>query len=134
MALKISTLARNAMLDALAAQVDAGTGAVIEIRTGSPPANTTDADTGTLLATCLMSTTAFVAADTGTIEENPITADTSGDATGTPGHFRVKTQAGGTVVLQGSAGVSAGDLSFSAGISLGGTVTVTNFAITAGNA
>ena len=131
-AFKISTAMRNAMADAAADRHDAPDGpAFIEIRTGAPPATPATADSGTLLATCNMSATAYGAASSGTCQENPITSDTNADASGTAGHFRVKDDS--TVLMQGTAGEAADspDLVFDdKDIVAGGTVAITNFAIT----
>jgi hypothetical protein len=48
MAIQLSTLVRNAMLDAMETQI--GTSAKIEIYTGAPPANCAASATGTKLA------------------------------------------------------------------------------------
>lgn len=115
-----NTAIRNAvaitMLDVLVDALDAGGGpAVIEIRTGTPPGATTDADTGTLLGTLTCSTTAFgsSANDPGNHRAKAIaaaiTSDTSADATGTAGYFRAKTT-GGVVIIQGTVGTAAADM------------------------
>lgn len=133
MALQFDTTTRNSMADALAARVDGGTAAIINIYTGSPP-GIANAASGTLLATLTMSATAFAAASGGVLDENTITSDSSADASGTPGYFRVLTQSGGTAIIEGTAAVGSGDLNFNSAISSGGIVAITNFAITVGNA
>lgn len=109
--MKISTLARNAMVDALTALLNAGGAGYIEIRTGSAPTNTTDADSGTLLATLPLSSTSFGAASSGTATANTITSDSNVDASGTAAHFRIKNNAG-TVIIQGTVGTSGADMNF----------------------
>lgn len=115
-----NTCIRNAvaisMLDVLVDALDGGAGAAtIEIRTGSPPAATTTADSGTLLATLTCSDPAFGAAvdDTGNhramATANAITSDTNADATNTAGHFRAK-DSNGVVIIQGTVGTSAADM------------------------
>lgn len=134
MAIQLNTATRNAMLDALAAAVDAGTGAIIEVYTGSPP-GIANAASGTKLATLTMTAAAaFSAASSGVLQEATITSDSSGDATGTPQYFRVLTQSGGTAIIEGDAAVGSGSLNFSAGVTLGGTVSISDFNFTAGNA
>lgn len=92
--------------------VDDGPAAgVMEIRTGTPPANPEDADTGTLLSTVTYSDPAFGAAadiDPGARAiANPITGDVSADATGTAGYFRVK-DSNGVVKFQGDVTLTGG--------------------------
>lgn len=131
--MKISTAARNAAANALAALADAGSAAAyVVIRSGSPPTNVADADSGTLLATCTMSDPSFGAASAGVITASSIAADSSVDATGTAGHFRLKdsdanTIAQGTVTATGG----GGDMTLNT-VSLvaAGTFTITSFAIT----
>jgi hypothetical protein len=135
MTLRLSTAVRNARLDAIDDQYNGGTPpAIIEIRTGAPPTNLTDPDSGTLLATLTFGNPAFAAAASGVLQENAITADPSADASGTPGHFREKQGGTGTVLAQGTCAVGGGDLNFNAAVSLGGTVSITDHAITDGNA
>ncbi len=105
-AFKISDLAdeagRNAYANAVAAMLDGGT---LEIRTGSPPTNTTDADSGTLLATLLFSTPAFSLAVAGLASVVPF-ADAAAVAAGTAAHYRAKSSAG-VVIMQGTVGLTA---------------------------
>ena len=104
---KISTAARNAACDAIVDLVDGGTGAgYVEVRTGAPPTNPGSASTGTLLATCTMSDPAFGAAATGVATASSITSDTSADATGDAGHFRVY-DSDANCIFQGTAGEAA---------------------------
>jgi hypothetical protein len=114
---KISTAARNAMCNALVDLVDGGAGAgSIQVRTGGPPANVADADSGTLLATLPMSDPAFGnsgASNPGEAIANAITSDTNVDNSGDAGHFRIKDSDGNTI-MQGTAGEAADtpDLTF----------------------
>lgn len=106
-AFKISTAARNAACDAIVDLVDGGAGAgTLQIRTGSPPTNPADADTGTLLGTLTFSDPAFGNASSGTATASAITSDTNADASGDAGHFRVK-DSNGNVIFQGTAGEAA---------------------------
>lgn len=137
----ISNVACLAMLDELTAQLDAGSlGAVIEIRTGTPPANVEAASTGTLLATLTMSTTSFgAAADQNPgarITANSITSDTSAAATGEAGYFIAGSSSVvdtiATRVIMGTAGVSGDspDLVLDDDmIVIGGTVAVTAWTV-----
>jgi hypothetical protein len=88
----ISNVGCLAMLDGFAAVMDSGSlGAVIEIRTGTPPATVEDTSTGTLLATLTCSVTAFIAAADqdpgGQLVANAIASDTSADDTDVAGYF-----------------------------------------------
>lgn len=132
----ITNAAAQAMLNTLAAQIDAGTAAVINIYSGTVP---TDADTAlgaqVLLAQLVMSGTAFAAATDlapgARITANAVTADSSADATGTATFFRILTQSGGTVVFQGTVGTSASDMILNTtAITAGSTVSVTSGTIT----
>lgn len=105
--LKISTSARNGATNGIVDLIDAGSGAgTIEIRTGAPPTNVADADSGTKLATLTFSDPAFGNSSTGVATASAITSDTSADASGVAGHFRVK-DSDGNVIMQGTAGETA---------------------------
>lgn len=137
----ISFAAAQAMADALTAQLDAGSlGAVIEVRTGTPPANVEAASTGTLLASLTCSATfAPTAADQNPgarITANSITSDTSANATGEAGYFVCGSSSVAdtiaTKVIMGTAGVSGDtpDLTFDDDmIVTGGTVAITAWTI-----
>lgn len=122
MATTISTVTltastRNALATALLAAIDAGTAAIMEIRTGGTPGS------GTLLATIPLQATSFsVSGAVLTCLGVPL-SDTSGDATGTPGNYQVLTQAGGTVVFEGT--ITSGDT-----INAGQPVNLTSFTVT----
>lgn len=119
------------MVDALVDLIDAGTPpGTLVIRTGAAPAATTDADTGTLLATLTFSNTAFGAAASGTATAAAITSDSNIDNTGTAGHFRIK-NAAGTVIMQGTVGTSGSDINFnSVSFVAGGTCAISSLTVT----
>lgn len=129
--MKISTLSRNAMVDAITALINAGSPpGSLKILTGSAPTETTDADSGTLLATLPFSTTAFGAAASGTATANSITSDTNIDATGTAGYFRIK-NAAGTTIMQGTVGTSGSEINFnSVSFVAGGTCAISSLTVT----
>jgi hypothetical protein len=133
---KIGTETRNAMCNAAVDLIDAGTGAGrIEIRTGSPPTNVADASSGTLLATLTFSATAYGAASSGVAQEAAITSDTSADASGDAGYFRIYQGAAGdtAALMQGTCGEAADtpDLTFDEkSIVAGGTVAITDLPMT----
>ena len=128
--MKISDLGRSAQVDAILALLDVGGAGSLVFYTGAAPTNTTDADSGTLLATCPFSATAFGAASSGVATANSITSDTNIDATGTAAHFRAKSGAG-TVIFQGTVGTSGADVNFnSVGFIAGGTCAISSFTYT----
>jgi len=114
MATRISNVAAIAACNAIVDLIDAGTPpGLLNIYTGSAPTNVEDSATGTLLATLTFSTTAFGAAADATpgaiATAATITGDSSADATGTAGYFRI-TNAAGTAIMQGTVGTSGADL------------------------
>jgi len=129
--MKISNLARSAAVDAVTALIDGGAGAgTIGIRTGAAPTNTTDADSGTLLATLTFSDPAFGAASSGVATANSITSDTNIDATGTAAHFRIY-DSDSTCIMQGTVGTSGADINFdSVSFVSGGTCAITSLTLT----
>lgn len=134
---RISTEVRNAMCNAAVDLIDTGAGnGRIEIRTGVPPANLSDASTGTLLAVLTYANPpAYGAAATGVAQENPIASDTSANNSGDAGYFRCyKGSAADTAALwQGTAGeaADAADLTFNEkSIVAGGVVSITDMPMT----
>jgi hypothetical protein len=126
---KISTAARNAAANAIAALCNSGT---IQIRTGAPPANVADADAGTLLGTLTFGATAFGNAASGTATANAISSDTTADASGDAGHFRAKDGSANTI-FQGTAGNAADspDMTFdNKSIVAGGTIAISSLTLT----
>lgn len=117
MALTVSAAAAQAMAAALA--TDLGSAATIEIRTGTKPATPETAASGTLLATVAI-TGSFTASGGSITAADPASVTVA--ASGTAGHFRVKTS-GGTAKIDGTVGTSGADMNLST-VSLvaGGTV------------
>ena len=132
MALGMNATLRNNMLDEITALIDADAGAgEIRIYNGSRPS--TGGTATTLLATCEFSTTSFPAASSGSMTANAISDETSATA-GTATWFRIVDNSG-DFVLDGDVGTSGSDLNLNTTtIPSGGTVEITSFAITAGNA
>lgn len=127
--MKISTAARNAMVDAFTALVT--TTSHLYIRTGAAPTNTSDGDSGTLLATLTMNATAFGAASSGVATAGSITSETNAPNSGTMGHYRIKNNADAAVVCQGDVGLSGADINFdSVTVVAGGTVALTSLTVT----
>lgn len=135
MAFKMSVTVRNAMLDAFETAI--GTSAVLKIRTGAPPTNITDADSGTVLATVNLPSDWMANAASGSKSMSGTWQDASADATGTAGHFRIYASNGTTQHAQGTVTVTGGggDMTVdNTSFATGQTFTVTSFTLTAGNA
>ena len=134
MAIQLSTVVRNARLDALETAV--GTSAVMKIRSGAQPANVATADSGTVLATLPLPSDWMSAASGGTKALTGTWQDTSADAAGTAGHFRIYASDGTTAHVQGSVTATGGggDLTLdNAVLASGQSVTITSFTLTDGN-
>lgn len=134
MAIKLSTSVKNGMLDAIETAI--GTSAVLKIRTGSAPAAISDADSGTALATCTLPSDWLAAASGGSKAKSGTWEDTSADATGTAGHFRIYASDGTTQHMQGTVTITGGggDMTVdNTSFASGQAFTVTSFTITAGN-
>jgi len=133
----VSMLSARAALDALLAKLNVGgTAGHIKIFTGSMPATCETADSGTLLSTLTLSTTAFPAStDPGsnglaTATANAITSDTDAAATGTAGYFRAYDSAG-VCIVQGTVGTSAADMILNTtSIVQHATVAITSWVVT----
>lgn len=109
MTIRFPVAGRNAALNAYLDRADAGSGAaVIEIRTGSQPADADTAASGTLLVTFTCADPAWEAASGGVknLDADPDLTATAG-AAGTAGWARMKDSAGVTVV-DGSVTASGG--------------------------
>lgn len=135
MALQYSVTVRNAQLDAFETAI--GASAVLKIRSGSVPADCAAADSGTVLATINLPSDWMAAASAGSKAKSGTWEDTSADATGTAGHWRLYASDGTTVHAQGTitATGGGGDMTLdNTSIAAGQTVTVTGFTISAGNA
>lgn len=138
MAMQFSTLVRNAALDVIETTV--GASPTLEVRTGAAPANCAAADSGTVLATLALPADWMAAAAAGVKSLLGAWSDSSADATGTAGHFRIK--AASTCHIQGTVSQRAadggtGDLKLdqaTAGLVAGQTFTVTSFDLTMGGA
>lgn len=136
MAYQFSVSGRNAMLDALVAA--AGASPTLEVRSGAVPATCATADSGSVLATLALPATWMNSASGGQATKAGTWQDTSADATGSAGHFRIKSS-GGTVHFQGSVSATGGggDLVLArATVDLvaGDNLSITGFTLTAGGA
>lgn len=137
-AFRISNAAAKAMADTFDDQVQIGsTASVIDIRTGAQPADPDTAATGTLLATLTMTDpnpfgSATDGAPGGLLTAASITQDSSADATGTAGYFRIRaTGTGADDVADGECGTSGSDLNFNTlSITSGSAVSITSLTVT----
>lgn len=133
MVTRISTAVRNAMADAAVDLIDAGAGpGTVQIRTGAQPATAGAAATGTLLGTLTLSDPAFGAAASGVATAGTVTGDSSADATGTAGWFRVLDSTGATV-MDGAISLAGGGgemILDSVAIVAGGTINITSWTVT----
>lgn len=133
MTFTLSTGQRNAMRDAM----DGYDSGVLEIRTGAPP-GPDNAPSGTVLATISLPADAFTPG-TATLAKAGTWQDTSADATGTAGHFRLVASGDGggasttelrwegTITATGGGGDMEAD---NTSIAAGQSVTVSTFGIT----
>lgn len=135
MALQLSTAARNALLDAI--ETATGATAILRIRTGAPPANCGTADSGTILAEATLPSDWMAAASGGTKALSGTWQDTSANAAGTAGHFRIYDSTGATCHLQGTVTATGGggDMTVdNAVFAVAQSFSVTSFTLTAPNA
>lgn len=133
MSLQYSVSLRNAQLDQI--EVIGGTSAILRIYSGTIPADVAAAITGTLLAQLDLPSDWMAAAASGSVAKAGTWQDAAANATGTATHFRLWKSDGTTGILQGTCGIGTGDLQLdNTSLAVGQQVTVTSFAITAGNA
>lgn len=137
MTLQYSVAVRNAKLDVVETTI--GVSAILEIWSGTLPANcaAADAGDGAVLASCTLPSDWMAAASGGVKAKSGTWEDTSANATGTATHFRITDSGGTTVHAQGTVTATSGggdmevdNTSFAAGQAF----SVTTFSITAGNA
>lgn len=123
MTIQRDTLSRNAAADSFATQL--GASPLLVFLTAAPPAATTDADTGSVVATLTLPSTPFAAASAGTLAKTGTWSGTVSLA-GT-GHvirgYRLKT-AGGVTKEQGTAGTPVTMATTSATAANGNVITV----------
>jgi hypothetical protein len=133
MAFQFSTTVRNAWIDQIETTI--GAAPTLEIRSGTVPATCATADSGTVLATMTLPSDWLAAASSGAKSLLGTWQDTSADATGTAGHFRIKVS--GTCHIQGTVTATGGggDMTLdNTSIAAAQQVTVTSFTLTAGGA
>lgn len=132
MALQYSTTVNNARLDAVETAI--GASPKLRFYTGSMPANTAAARTGTLLvemtlpADWMNPSASASKAKLGTWAGTAIAG-----ASATPGYACIMDSAGTTCHLQGTSGVGTGDIPVDGTITSGQTVTVNSFTLNSAN-
>lgn len=138
MTIQYGVAARNARLDAIETAV--GTAPILELRSGTKPANCATADSGTLLATASLPSDWLAAASSGSKAKAGTWSLTghSNAAGGTAiGHFRIKDSGGTVCHIQGSVTVTGGggDMTVdNTSIASGQAVSISSFTLTEGNA
>lgn len=135
MAIQFSVAVRNARLDAIETAI--GASAIMLIRTGAAPASCATADSGTVLATLNLPSDWMAAAASGSKSMSGTWQDSSADASGTAGHFRIYDSSGATCHLQGTVTATGGggDLQVdNVNFATGQSFTITSFTLTDGNA
>src|SRR5688572_1156511 len=100
MALQLSVDVRNALLDSIETTI--GASPVLEIRTGSPPADCATASSGTLLASCALPADFMAAAASGSKAKSGTWEDASANNTGTAGYWRIFANGGTPCHAQGT--------------------------------
>jgi hypothetical protein len=130
--LKYAVTLKNARLDEITTAV--GTSGLLRIYSGTQPTNPDTALSGnTLLAELPLSSALAAGASSGVLTANSITSDSSADNTGTATFGSLLTS-GGTRKVDFSVGTSSADLNLNTtSIQSGAQVSVSSFAITAGN-
>lgn len=122
------------MLDQIEATI--GASAVLKIRTGAAPANAAAADAGTVLATVTLPADWMAAAASGSKAKSGTWQDTSADAAGTAGHFRIYESTGVTCHIQGTVTATGGggDMTVdNVSFAVGQSFTVNSFTLNAAN-
>jgi hypothetical protein len=133
-AIQLATTTRNARLDAI--ETDAGTAAILKIRTGAQPATCATADSGTVLISYTLASDWAAAAASGAKSFNNLPLSGAATGTGTAGHFRLYKSDGTTCIMQGSitATGGGGDMTVdNTSVATSQTVNVTAFTITDAN-
>jgi hypothetical protein len=134
MSVQLSITVRNARLDQIESTI--GTSAVLKIRSGSPPSDCSQTDSGTVVATLSLPSDWMAAASSGSKAKAGTWQDTDADASGTAGHFRIYDSGGATCHLQGTitATGGGGDMTLdNTSINIHQSVAINSFTLTDGN-
>jgi hypothetical protein len=134
MTVQNSVTLRNARLDSDESAI--GPSPILKIRTGAQPADCAAADSGTVLATLTLPSDWMNPASNGTKTKLGTWADSSCDADGTAGHYRIYDSTGTVCHEQGSitATGAGGDMTVDNVVfAIGQSFTITAYTKTAGN-
>jgi len=135
MAIQLSATVRNARLDAIPTAI--GASAILRVYTGSAPANTGAATTGTLLAEMTLPSTWMAPASSGSSSKSGTWQDMAANNDGTAGYFRIWDSSGTTCHFQGTvtATGNGGDMELNTvTFATNDIFTVTTFTLTDANA
>lgn len=134
MPFQYSITVRNAKLDAVESAI--GPSPILKILTGSLPSFCSQADSGTVLATCNLPADWMADASGGTKSMSGVWNQQSAEGSGNAGHFRIYDSGGATCHMQGTVTGTGkgGDMTVDNVVfAAGQQFTVTSFTITAGN-
>ena len=120
MALQFSMAVRNARLDAIETAI--GADAVLKMFSGAPPADVSQPDSGTVIATMDLPADYMLDASNAQKPKSGIWEDTEADNAGTLGHFRIYASGGTVPHIQGTITATSG----------GGDLEVQNTVVEAG--
>lgn len=135
MAINLSVTVRNAKLNVVESTIDVAP--ILRIYTGTKPANTAAAATGTLLVEMTLPSDWMGAASSGQKAKAGTWQDASANATGDAGYFRIYDSAGTTCHIQGTVTITGngGDMTLNkVNITTGDNVEITSFTLIEGNA
>ncbi|WP_234868541.1 hypothetical protein [Alitabrizicola rongguiensis] len=116
-------------------EVAVGPSPVLTLRSGPPPSDCSQSDSGTVLATIALPSDWMAGAATGSKALLGLWRDLSADAAGTVGHFRI--HQGSICHVQGEVTETGGGGAMTLDnpvLAAGQTVTVTSFSLSAGGA
>lgn len=134
MAVKYSNTVKDAKNDAIETAI--GTAPLLTLWTGAAPSATTDANTGTMVASMTLPSDWMAASSGGSKAKSGTWQDTSADNAGTVGYFRIHNSAGTRCDVQGTVSNTGGggDMTLDNNVlGAGQQVTITTFTITSGN-
>ena len=135
MAIQYSTDLRNAKMNVIESTIS--TAPILTLRTGAAPANCSQANSGTLIASMTLPSDWMAAASGGAVAKSGTWEDTSADAGGNIGHFRIHNSGGSECFIQGTCSNTGdgGDMTFdNITVNQGQAITVSTFTLTDGNA
>ena len=131
MALSLNTALKNKILDGIGnsgAGINFDSG-VLEIRSGTRPADANTALAGSVLATVNLPADAFAVAASGAMAKSGTWQDPAADASGTASYFTMRDSTS-TYRIDGDVGVGAGDLQVdSVSFTAGQQFTITGFTL-----